>query len=571
MHEDERSKLPNLMKAKAGYVDMDYGGGKMPSSGDGRRETEGGDTETGDGYMWESQSAQCAISSQFYVFSGLTRPAGSREVSPARAREGRDKGERPARQAPMSANFTLASQQAEGRDSRGGGGRERGSADLRRIKTSRYSYQGAGVGPAGAAAGPFSGAASALPSAAGLQQQPEGGGASASAGSQAAGAETVQEGPRIRPPTATSDTAGSPSISPQTVHTLLPGEGAGGKAGAGESTTTPTPPGRPLPDGPLIRELLSYQSPKGVAMPQDASPLNGAAPDSKVRASQGVVQGKAKAAFMAGSVPAPGAAGAGGGGGGAAEHSAGARWQVLPGRPKSPLHSTQAREGGGMNDVAARLAAVASGDSAGLRSPVRAGEAGEGRAVAGLSLSAGSATTSEEVLAGAGAHVQGTREAAAVVGKGEGKVAAGASVKGAAKAREPTSDAAASACLAVPPQRPAAAGAAPTAAGSAAAAAAATKVGAGAAAGGAGGAGGALSGVRVLLAEDNLVNQRVATHALKKQGAEVVVVGNGQLAVDAIRPADHSFDIVLMDIQVSRGWWLGVGGWWGARVRPRGY
>ncbi|CAI5955270.1 unnamed protein product [Closterium sp. NIES-65] len=50
--------------------------------------------------------------------------------------------------------------------------------------------------------------------------------------------------------------------------------------------------------------------------------------------------------------------------------------------------------------------------------------------------------------------------------------------------------------------------------------------------------------------EDNLVNQRVATHALSKQGARVEVVGNGQLALTAMEERAASFDLILMDIQV---------------------
>lgn len=52
------------------------------------------------------------------------------------------------------------------------------------------------------------------------------------------------------------------------------------------------------------------------------------------------------------------------------------------------------------------------------------------------------------------------------------------------------------------------------------------------------------------MAEDNLVNQKVACHALKKQGVQVEVVGNGLLAVDAIRSRREDFDLVLMDIQM---------------------
>lgn len=52
---------------------------------------------------------------------------------------------------------------------------------------------------------------------------------------------------------------------------------------------------------------------------------------------------------------------------------------------------------------------------------------------------------------------------------------------------------------------------------------------------------------RVLIAEDNLVNQKVLVRILKKMGVEnVVVVDNGQKAVD--QEATQKFDVVLMDM-----------------------
>jgi signal transduction histidine kinase/DNA-binding response OmpR family regulator/HPt (histidine-containing phosphotransfer) domain-containing protein len=53
---------------------------------------------------------------------------------------------------------------------------------------------------------------------------------------------------------------------------------------------------------------------------------------------------------------------------------------------------------------------------------------------------------------------------------------------------------------------------------------------------------------RVLLAEDNIVNQRVAIGLLNRRGHQVTVVENGQEAVDAV--AREHFDIVLMDLQM---------------------
>jgi signal transduction histidine kinase/CheY-like chemotaxis protein len=54
--------------------------------------------------------------------------------------------------------------------------------------------------------------------------------------------------------------------------------------------------------------------------------------------------------------------------------------------------------------------------------------------------------------------------------------------------------------------------------------------------------------LRVLLADDNIVNQKVATHILKKIGAQVHCVANGLEALQALRDAD--FDVVLMDCQM---------------------
>jgi len=53
---------------------------------------------------------------------------------------------------------------------------------------------------------------------------------------------------------------------------------------------------------------------------------------------------------------------------------------------------------------------------------------------------------------------------------------------------------------------------------------------------------------RVLLAEDNEINQKVVTALLKKRGHTVTVAGNGIKALDALQR--ERFDIVLMDVQM---------------------
>jgi PAS domain S-box-containing protein len=54
--------------------------------------------------------------------------------------------------------------------------------------------------------------------------------------------------------------------------------------------------------------------------------------------------------------------------------------------------------------------------------------------------------------------------------------------------------------------------------------------------------------VKVLLAEDNLVNQRVAVGLLQKRGHVVTVANNGQEALDCL--AREPFELVLMDVQM---------------------
>lgn len=54
--------------------------------------------------------------------------------------------------------------------------------------------------------------------------------------------------------------------------------------------------------------------------------------------------------------------------------------------------------------------------------------------------------------------------------------------------------------------------------------------------------------LQILLAEDSLVNQKLAVGLLKRQGHTVVVAGTGKQALAAV--ASHTFDVVLMDVQM---------------------
>jgi CheY-like chemotaxis protein len=59
-----------------------------------------------------------------------------------------------------------------------------------------------------------------------------------------------------------------------------------------------------------------------------------------------------------------------------------------------------------------------------------------------------------------------------------------------------------------------------------------------------------LQSLRVLLTEDNLVNQRVASRLLEKEGHTVFIANNG---VEALRACEEStFDLILMDVQMPQ-------------------
>jgi len=56
--------------------------------------------------------------------------------------------------------------------------------------------------------------------------------------------------------------------------------------------------------------------------------------------------------------------------------------------------------------------------------------------------------------------------------------------------------------------------------------------------------------LNILLAEDNIINQKVASHLLKNYGHEITVVSDGKEAVSAFE--NNSFDLILMDVQMPK-------------------
>lgn len=56
--------------------------------------------------------------------------------------------------------------------------------------------------------------------------------------------------------------------------------------------------------------------------------------------------------------------------------------------------------------------------------------------------------------------------------------------------------------------------------------------------------------LRIILAEDNKINQKVASRQLEKHGHVVNIVDNGQRALETICAQHDDFDLILMDVQV---------------------
>ncbi|MDD4943521.1 MAG: response regulator, partial [Rhodoferax sp.] len=59
-----------------------------------------------------------------------------------------------------------------------------------------------------------------------------------------------------------------------------------------------------------------------------------------------------------------------------------------------------------------------------------------------------------------------------------------------------------------------------------------------------------LTGMRILVAEDNIVNQQIASELLEGEGALVTLANHGQHALDLVAAAGAVFDVVLMDMQM---------------------
>lgn len=54
--------------------------------------------------------------------------------------------------------------------------------------------------------------------------------------------------------------------------------------------------------------------------------------------------------------------------------------------------------------------------------------------------------------------------------------------------------------------------------------------------------------LKILLVEDNLLNQRVVTFSLKKYNHEVTIANNGLEAVEMFR--ENQYDVILMDLMM---------------------
>jgi len=57
-------------------------------------------------------------------------------------------------------------------------------------------------------------------------------------------------------------------------------------------------------------------------------------------------------------------------------------------------------------------------------------------------------------------------------------------------------------------------------------------------------------GMRLLIVEDDVINQKVLTNILKTSGIDITIANNGREAVNIVKESDKAFDLVLMDINM---------------------
>ncbi len=64
---------------------------------------------------------------------------------------------------------------------------------------------------------------------------------------------------------------------------------------------------------------------------------------------------------------------------------------------------------------------------------------------------------------------------------------------------------------------------------------------------------GLLQSCRILVVDDCEIDQQTIAVALRKTGAEITIVDNGKMAIDAVQRAEnagHAFHVILMDIEM---------------------
>ncbi len=57
-----------------------------------------------------------------------------------------------------------------------------------------------------------------------------------------------------------------------------------------------------------------------------------------------------------------------------------------------------------------------------------------------------------------------------------------------------------------------------------------------------------LKGKRILIAEDDFVNQKLIMHSMQATGAQFTIAGNGAEAIECL--LENDFDLILMDLSM---------------------